>query len=123
MAVRFGELLEELEYDELSLPPEDPAAEAAREAVPAWCRAAFAMADEFEALNEGGRTGAAEGRGSLMLGLGSWGLACALGAAARHGPMDTAKQSPDRCSRRRRPPTCPPTCPPSPQPRRSTTRS
>lgn len=47
IAVRFGELIEEIEYDDWNLPLEGE-----EQGVPSWCRAAFAMRQEYDALNE-----------------------------------------------------------------------
>ena len=47
MAVRFGELMEEIESDDWNLPMEGE-----QQSIPSWCRAAFALEAEYDALNE-----------------------------------------------------------------------
>lgn len=46
IAARFGQLIEEIEYDDWNLP-----VEGADQDVPSWCRAAFAMRSDYDALN------------------------------------------------------------------------
>ncbi|KAL4428488.1 hypothetical protein ABPG75_002577 [Micractinium tetrahymenae] len=46
IAARFGQLIEEIEYDDWNLPIEGE-----DQGVPSWCRAAFALRGEYDALN------------------------------------------------------------------------
>ncbi|KAL4439188.1 hypothetical protein ABPG77_004090 [Micractinium sp. CCAP 211/92] len=46
LSARFGQLIEEIEYDDWNLPIEGE-----EQGVPSWCRAAFAMRAEYDALN------------------------------------------------------------------------